>query len=94
MLQFVSIPFERESVFRRRPKSWYPKRHRFNSLRAGKCVQTLGSLLTPKKLMKFQFPSSGKVCSDDIINAIQLVDGEDVSIPFERESVFRLCGLT
>ena len=86
----------------------------FNSLRAGKCVQThLKQLMHAVQLQeKFQFPSSGKVCSDNCkggdrnrspvsfnsLRAGKCVQtlsphwGKEVSrvsIPFERESVFR-----
>ena len=132
---FVSIPFERESVFRhteteteaphahvfqfeRESQFRLPKRRNheilcFNSLRAGKCVQTKpkfiewlslfqfpssGKVLTGHSAwghghyQPFQFPSSGKVCSDNgrKHHSFNTVFEYYVSIPFERESVFRL----
>ena len=64
---YVSIPFERESVFRPiRASHEVAVRHlSFNSLRAGKCVQThIHGTSRYRHPRWFQFPSSGKVCSD------------------------------
>ena len=40
------------------------------------------------KLFLFQFPSNGKVLSDQSSSLVNLNDNDFVSIPFKRESPF------
>ena len=88
----VSIPFERESVFRLDIVNCILGRYKFQFPSSGKvCSDLPGGEVAIEVEISFQFPSSGKVCSD-----YNCEHGEywftiyGVSIPFERESVFRL----
>ena len=60
----------------------------FNSLQTGKCIQRVLAAILVLVAVGFQFPSNGKVYSEDYNKARSEV-GELVSIPFKRESVFR-----
>ena len=67
MLDQVSIPFERESVFRLAQENGLKVQHVFRVSipfeRESVFRLQLGSM-SHDDLHKFQFPSSGKVCSD------------------------------
>ena len=60
----------------------------FNSLQTGKCIQSLNKKCESGEL-KFQFPSNGKVYSETGRVGTHATL-ETVSIPFKRESVFRV----
>ena len=68
-----------------------PQRLGFNSLQTGKCIQSLiSSSVNALEKIAFQFPSNGKVYSEYYqVLSRERGDGS-VSIPFKRESVFRV----
>ena len=70
--------------------------HRFNSLQAGRGIQSLlhlRSVLPRRGTLQFQFPSSGKGHSK--MEEGELVPGDfvSVSIPFKREGAFKVSRL-
>ncbi len=64
----VSIPFERESLFKEVASEETDEiaLESFNSLRAGKSIQSVNELTFEEFTRKFQFPSSGKVYSKEL----------------------------
>ena len=85
----VSIPFKRESPFGHRLEADEPvARDCFNSLQTGKSFRTYNGEDVLVRPNEFQFPSNGKVLSDQILiqQIKQLI--LNVSIPFKRESPF------
>ena len=90
MLRMVSIPFKRESPFGRpikRPVLKKLAQMRFNSLQTGKSFRTQVEAQMAYLEYPFQFPSNGKVLSDEIRPDFS-ADYRCVSIPFQRESPF------
>ena len=88
----VSIPFKRESVFRGasdRSSLIFEVIEGFNSLQTGKCIQRLERQGLRWKDHEFQFPSNGKVYSEQH-HSRNNRRTRQVSIPFKRESVFRV----
>ena len=88
--QRVSIPYEREGAFRPgRSLQRLTMYLCFNSLRAGRGIQTGHQFKDLTWRRVFQFPTSGKGHSDSVESAEPKEDGL-VSIPYEREGAFRL----
>ena len=87
----VSIPFKREGVL----QVWrYGSRGQwfhwsFNSLQTGRCIASLAITTSAIEIVKFQFPSNGKVyCKNfDSDNKAAV---KWVSIPFKREGVLQV----
>ena len=90
----VSIPFKRESPSKREydTNGLIIGNESFNSLQAGKSIQTLIGEFTKRGRIEFQFPSSGKVHPNVALTIGCGIKGF-VSIPFKRESPSKL-GIT
>ena len=88
----VSIPYEREGIFRlgaEKINDAAPMA-RFNSLRTGRYLQTKPISPThPPHPRGFQFPTNGKVSSDCRNQLLWSGRPDRVSIPYEREGIFR-----
>ena len=88
----VSIPFERESAFKQRRKNEPTYRNEsFNSLRAGKRVQTfvIRGRFRVTCWKSFNSLRAGKRVQTIYHIAVLYGDVLRVSIPFERESAFK-----
>ena len=86
---WVSIPFKRETAFK--PVLCcmiYAAWTSFNSLQTGNCIQTRKEILVMKVLITFQFPSNGKLHSNDLKRR-RICRRNKVSIPFKRETAFK-----
>ena len=65
----------------------------FNSLQTGKCIQSISVVDHLVMFRKFQFPSNGKVYSKRIYLRTTFFPCPLVSIPFKRESVFKVINI-
>ena len=98
MAQAVSIPFKRESVSELRLGARLLlrlARLRFNSLQTGKWIQSKWNFTTPGFVYAFQFPSNGKVDSEDRKRVVQADACRFNSLQtgkwIQRERSLRLC---
>ena len=91
----VSIPFKRESVFKAffTDKVSRDEHYCFNSLQTGKCIQSDRVQAVPSDEERFQFPSNGKVYSKTAFETPRPFERSTVSIPFKRESVFKVTAI-
>ena len=87
----VSIPFKRETAFKPACQlTWLQRIQSFNSLQTGNCIQTQQKTAKDNDDgRKFQFPSNGKLHSNFIIIILWYLEPK-VSIPFKRETAFKL----
>ena len=89
----VSIPFKRESVFRVMESCVignYWMDTCFNSLQTGKCIQRRSKYNEPKFYNSFNSLQTGKCIQRAEYTGIPINVINPVSIPFKRESVFRV----